>query len=133
VANTKTRYATGDYTQRNAAINYQLGPAKLMYLWGRNDVGVTRTTAQMIGTQYQVTEAGELRLHYSKLKADRVANDANHWAIGWVHDLSKRTSLYVTYGRIDNEGDGTRFDNGVRPVTPGGASRGADLGIKHSF
>lgn len=133
VARSKTRYATGDYAQTNAAINYQLGPAKLMYLWGRNDVGVTRTTAQMIGTQYQVTETGELRLHFSKLKAERVANDATHWAVGWVHDLSKRTQLYATYGMIDNKDEGTRFDNGVRPTTPGGTSRGADLGVKHSF
>jgi predicted porin len=133
VARSKTIYATGNYAQTNAAINYQLGPAKLMYLWGRNDVGATRTTAQMIGTQYQVTEAGELRLHFTRLKAERVANDATHWAVGWVHDLSKRTQLYATYGVIDNKDNGTRFDNGVRPTTPGGASRGADVGIKHSF
>ena len=34
---------TGDYTQTNLAANYQFGPAKLMYLWGQNKVGVTKT------------------------------------------------------------------------------------------
>lgn len=129
----RTTYATGDYTQSNVGLNYQWGPAKLMALWGRNQVGVTRTRAQMIGTQVAVGGVGEVRLHYTKLKAEAVANDASHWAIGYVHDLSKRTSLYATYGRIDNDGTGTRFNNGQSVLTPGGASRGADLGIKHAF
>jgi predicted porin len=129
----KTDYATGDYTQGNAGINYRFGPARLMYLWGKNKVGVTRTQVHMLGTQYELGEQGELRLAYSQLKAVGVAGDAAHLAFGYVHNLSKRSAVYATYGRIDNKGSGTRFNNGVATTTPGGASQGIDLGLRHAF
>jgi len=128
----KTQYATGDYTQTNFGANYQWGPAQLMYLWGRNKVGATRTTAQMIGVQYRVG-TGELRAAYTRLKAVGVANDATHMAIGYVWDLSKRTALYANYGVIDNKGTGTAFDVGLGVTRPGGTSRGVEAGIRHSF
>ena len=128
----KTRYATGDYTQSNIGLNYQWGPAKLMGLWGSNRVGTTKTVAQMIGTQWTLG-AGELRLAYTWLKASGVASDATHIALGYVHDLSKRTALYGNVARIDNKGTGTRFNVGLAPTRPGGNSAGAELGIRHSF
>ncbi len=129
----KTDYATGDFTQGNVGINYQLGPARLMYLWGKNKVGVTHTEVHMVGTRYELGEQGELRAAWSRLKAEGVANDATHLAFGYVHKLSKRSAVYATYGRIDNLGSGTRFNNGVRASTPGGVSQGVDLGLQHSF
>lgn len=131
-ASGRTRYVTGDFTQTNVGINYQFGPAKAMFLWGRNEVGSTRTATWMVGTQWQVG-TGEWRLAYTKLKATNVASDASQIAVGYVHDLSKRTSLYATVSQIDNEGSGTRFNVGLSPVTPGGTSSGAELGVRHSF
>lgn len=133
VARGKTRYATGDYTQTNAGLNVKFGPAKLMGLWGENKVGVTSTRTWMLGTQVGVGASGELRLAYSKLKAERVANDATHLALGYVHDLSKRTSLYATIARIDNKGSGTRFNPGLATTEAGGNADGVDFGLKHSF
>ncbi len=75
LATGKTNYASGDFTQTNFAINYQFGPAKLMYLWGQNKVGVTKTTSNMVGTQWAVG-LGEIRFAYTMLKADAVANEA---------------------------------------------------------
>jgi predicted porin len=61
-------------------------------------------------------------------------NDANQLAVGYVHSLSKRTALYTTYSRIDNEG-GARFaaPGGVSSPTAGGGSSGFDLGVRHTF
>ena len=128
-----TTYATGDYTQTNAGINYQIGPAKLMLLWGENKVGVTRTRATMVGTQWDLSSKTELRAAYTTLTAKGVANDATHLALGVVHTMSKRTALYATWARIDNEGTGVRFGVGLAPKTAGGTSSGFDLGIRHSF
>jgi predicted porin len=133
VATGKTTYATGDYTQTNAGINYQMGPAKLMLLWGENKVGVTRTRATMVGTQWDLTAVTELRAAYTTLTASGVANDANHLALGVVHALSKRTALYANWARIDNEGVGVRFNVGLAPKTAGGTSSGFDLGVRHNF
>jgi predicted porin len=134
LASGTTKYATGDFTQTNFAINYQVGPAKLMYLWGKNEVGVTKTTANMIGTQWKVG-TGEIRFAYTTLKADAVANDASQWAVGYVHNLSKRTALYTNYSQVSNDGTGVKFTvgSGIAPTTPGGSSTGYEMGIRHSF
>jgi len=129
----KTKYATGDYTQTNAGINYQMGPAKLMLLWGENKVGVTRTRATMVGTQWDVSARTELRAAYTTLTAQGVANDATHLALGVVHSLSKRTALYANWAQVDNKGTGVRFGVGLAPKTAGGSSSGFDAGIRHSF
>ncbi|MFM6990016.1 MAG: porin, partial [Rhodoferax sp.] len=42
-------------------------------------------------------------------KAVGVANDATQVAIGYVHNLSKRTALYTNYSVVDNKGTGTKF------------------------
>jgi predicted porin len=134
IATGTTKYATGDFTQSNFAINYQFGAAKLMYLWGKNDVGVTSTTSNMVGTQYKLG-TGEVRFAYTTLKADKVANDATQWAVGYVHDLSKRTALYANYSQLSNDGVGTRFTvgGGNNTTTPGGGSTGYEFGVRHSF
>jgi predicted porin len=134
IATGTTKYATGDFTQSNFAVNYQFGAAKLMYLWGKNDVGVTSTTSNMVGTQYKLG-TGEVRFAYTTLKADKVANDATQWAVGYVHDLSKRTALYANYSQLSNDGTGTRFTvgSGNNTTTPGGGSTGYEFGVRHSF
>ena len=130
----KTNYATGDYTQTNLAANYQFGPAKLMYLWGQNKVGVTKTTANMIGTQYALGQ-GEVRFAYTTLKAEGVANDANQWTLGYLHNLSKRTALYTNYSQVKNKGTGKQFvvGGGNAVTDAGGSSSGLEVGIRHTF
>jgi len=142
-ASGKTNYTTSanvanDYTQSNFAANYVLGNAKLMYLWGENKLGTTKTTSNLIGVQYKVSATGEVRAGYTALKATGQAasvGDANQIAVGYVHNLSKRTALYTTYSSVDNKGAGKQFvvGGGQAIVTPGGKSTGLDLGIRHSF
>jgi predicted porin len=130
----KTQYATADYTQSNFGINYQLGSVKLMYLWGQNRIGSTRTTVQLVGTRWTVGSS-ELRAAYTALKAENIANDATQIALQYVYSLSKRTSIYANYSKVSNKDRGTAFvvgtGNAVR--TPGGSSSGVDFGITHSF
>jgi len=86
--------------------------------------------------------AGEVRLSYSRAKLnDTAANEpeASQWALGYVHNLSKRTALYATYAHISNK-DGSALpiqaslpQAGVLPGTFNGSSSGVDLGIRHSF
>lgn len=129
----RTRYATGNYTQSNVGVSYQWGPARLMGLWGQNKVGITKTVARMVGTQWQVGPQGEIRFAYTRLSATNVASDATHIALGYVHELSKRTALYGNVARIDNKPPGVRFNVGLAPTVPGGDSGGAELGIRHTF
>jgi len=68
-------------------------------------------------------------------KVDNV--DADQFAIGYVYNLSKRTAMYATYSRIDND-DGARFTVSGRPAVPasqksGFSSDGYEFGVRHAF
>lgn len=134
-----TKYTTAakvanDYEQTNFAINYQMGQAKLMFLTNVNKIGATKTQTEMFGTQYNVS-SGQVRIASTKLKATGVANDATQWAVGYVHNLSKRTVLFTNYSKVDNAGTGKQFTvgSGNSVTTAGGSSTGYEFGIRHSF
>ncbi|NBY69681.1 MAG: porin [Betaproteobacteria bacterium] len=88
----------------------------------------------MLGTQYGVA-SGQFRLAYTTLKATGIANDATQYAVGYVHDLSKRTALFTNYSKVQNKGNGKQFNvgsgNGV--TTLGGSSTGYEFGLRTSF
>jgi predicted porin len=134
-----TKYTTAakianDYEQTNFAINYQMGKAKLMYLTNVNKIGATKTQTDMFGTQYDVS-TGQVRLASTKLKATGVANDASQWALGYVHNLSKRTVLFTNYSKVSNAGTGKQFTvgGGNNVTAAGGSSTGYEFGVRHSF
>ena len=87
--------------------------------------------------------AGLIRASYSVAKgdADGAAADpkASKFALGYVHNLSKRTALYATVAHISNK-DGSNFttypgSNAVTGITgtANKSSNGYDFGIRHSF
>ncbi|MBS0339385.1 MAG: porin [Proteobacteria bacterium] len=81
--------------------------------------------------------AGRLMASYIH-KDDRTsANyDANQVAIGYVHFLSKRTSLYTSIARIDNNaapGNKAGFYRVGNATEQGSGSRGFNFGMRHSF
>ena len=96
--------------------------------------------------------AGLIRMSYSAVKykntgtyIDQVLGfrpdpKADKFALGYVHNLSKRTALYATVARVNNK-DGADLTLGgpAFVTTAAGAtmtpksSTGYDLGIRHSF
>ncbi|MDM0020705.1 porin [Variovorax saccharolyticus] len=63
---------------------------------------------------------------------------ADKFAIGYVHNLSKRTALYATVARVNNKNGADLTVGGPAFVTEGGVltpktSTGYDLGLRHSF
>ena len=65
------------------------------------------------------------------------SNDWKKLALGYVYNLSKRTAMYASYARVDNDGAQTKSvaNNGLSAgaASPGGNSTGYELGIRHSF
>lgn len=71
--------------------------------------------------------------------------DANMFGIGYVYSLSKRTSLYTSYGKINNDGSpatgagtfggGTYTAGSAGPagIKKGESSTGYEFGITHTF
>jgi predicted porin len=105
---------------------------------------------------------GLIRASYSTVKYNNTSNinqltglfadpKADKWALGYVHNLSKRTALYATVGYVNNK-DGAALSVGgaaapggspfyTLPVTINGIpftpiaqhSVGYDFGIRHAF
>ena len=133
--------ALDDYKNANIAGSYNLGVANLMAHWNQekvgnlSGVGVTNTT-YMIGALVPVG-AGEFRISLTSGKAKGggfTVAKGNQIALGYVHNLSKRTALYTTYARISNgNGLAPSYHNGRAATTLGGDTSGFDVGIKHSF
>ncbi|KZE27315.1 hypothetical protein AVW16_01845 [Crenobacter luteus] len=93
------------------------------YLSGVWDVGIGRVIGQY----------GQARKMRGLPDAD--GSGANHVAVGYEHDLSKRTLLKALYSRIDN-GRNAAFDYGIGSVGGVGQDasvRGVSLGIRHQF
>jgi predicted porin len=61
------------------------------------------------------------------------ADDAQLFAIGYVHNLSKRTALYTTVSRINNDGAQRFTLSSNPPLAAGQSSTGAEFGLRHSF
>lgn len=132
-----TKYAAGNIKTTNIGGQYDLGVAKVMahYNQDRNSaVGQPDGSGWLIGGLVPVG-AGEVRLSYSTYKTDvAVGADpkSNKLALGYVHNLSKRTALYATYAHVSNKNGAAQALNGA--VTGAGQnSNGYDFGIRHSF
>ena len=54
-------------------------------------------------------------------------------ALGYVNNLSKRSSIYATASRVQNSAKGKFLIPGGSAVLAGQSSTGTELGIYHSF
>ena len=135
--------ATGDYKALNVGGQWDFGIFKLMGQWAKDELEATATTVNskqesfLIGGLVPVG-AGEIRASWvhTNVKQSRTIStpdDGDLFAIGYVHNLSKRTAVYATYARVTNKGSGILFNNGRQITELGGSADGFDLGIRHSF
>jgi len=135
-----------DVSDWNIGGQWDFGMAKLLgqYDHSKYDEGFTLPGATLkswlIGALVPVG-AGEIRASYSRSELDIGANPrADQWAVGYVHNLSKRTALYATYARLKNHDGAALAISASLPQSTavgGGVvnstSSGFDLGIRHSF
>ncbi|WP_373684608.1 porin [Ramlibacter montanisoli] len=129
-----------DYINQNIAGQWDFGMAKLMGHWNQEKIkgfGETaKHTTWMLGTLVPVG-AGEIRASYTRGKGDDDFVRGDQIAIGYVHNLSKRTAVYTTFSRVNNKDSADiNYNNGLAVTSganTGGNSRGFDLGIRHSF
>lgn len=143
--NSKGASGASNIKYNNLGASYNLGFVRPMFQWATEKAGTgAKVRAYLIGAVAPMGR-GELRVSYSdydvsgRISATTTvdANDWNKMAIGYGHNLSKRTQLYGTYARVSNDGAQTRAvaNNGLSAgaASPGGSSTGYELGIRHSF
>ncbi len=131
----RQEFASGDIVSTNLGVIYNAKVVKLMAAVFRDK---TESATPFSGKGFTLgaiapVGAGEFKLAFSRYGSDAgLQPETKKTAIGYVHNLSKRTALYATYARARNGGGATTALNGS--VT--GANRdssGYDLGIRHSF
>lgn len=134
LAFSETKFIAGNIKAVNLGGSYDLGVAKIMAHYNQDKIsGGADGTGFLIGGLVPMG-AGEIRLAYSTYKIDTVGADprSNKIALGYVHNLSKRTALYTTVARVGNKNGAASALNGS--VTAAGRnSTGYDIGIRHSF
>ena len=134
LAFSETKFVSGNIKAFNLGGQYDLGVAKIMAHYNSDDIkNGNEGTGFLIGGLIPVG-AGEVRLAYSTYKIDTVGADprSNKIALGYVHNLSKRTALYTTFARVSNKNGAAQALNGS--VTAANRnSTGYDFGIRHSF
>lgn len=137
--------AAGDFTQINAGGFYDFGGVRAIALWGVHKTGLpvaslgggTKAPFWQVGGWIDAGP-GYIPLAYTRVKRnDALESSATKIAVGYVYPLSKRTAVYGTYARINNEGSfrlpvNSGADASATPVA-GGSASGFDIGIRHAF
>ena len=133
LAYSRTRFATGDIKTTNIGGQWDFGVAKVMGHLSRDRVsGGATGKGGLIGALVPVGP-GEIRLAYSTYKNNLAGTPkTNKIALGYVHNLSKRTAVYATYARLRNSGGAAQALNGSVNAANSN-STGYDFGIRHSF
>ncbi|WP_418116350.1 porin [Variovorax sp. NFACC27] len=132
----------GELSRAKNKIDYEVTPLA----GGRPDIDLT---GYLLGVTVPVG-AGLIRASWSHVKYDTnqpfnpfAVNNAdpkaNKIALGYVHNLSKRTALYATIARVSNKngagltvGGPSFYNNTAGAFTPK-SSTGYDFGIRHAF
>lgn len=120
--------------------SYDLGVARLMGSWRQNEFGSGKVSVTTLGATVPLG-SGSLRASFTRADGKGRtpagtlidANDADQIALGYVHALSKRTSLYASYARVANDGNATYAMATTPTLAAGATSTGAEFGLRHSF
>ena len=145
---------SGDSVDKRLMASYDTGKFKVVGFAERHDNLAGGALGANSGTQlgdhnvYGLgasvkTGRGAVKAQYYVDNAKDVANaDSKMFAIGYDHNLSKRTTVYAQYATMNNEtnarlalaGGGTGGHSAGVATTAGGQDQsGISLGIKHDF
>ncbi|MDR3003701.1 MAG: porin [Acidovorax sp.] len=123
--------------------SYDLGVVKLAAAYkdskAKADNGnKDKSKGYYLGLSAPVGTAGEVKASYNHYESKLYGLNkmkADQFALGYVHNLSKRTAVYGTYAYIKNKDDGAlgmSLQKGVA-LKDNGSQHGLQVGIRHSF
>jgi predicted porin len=132
LALSRTEYAAGNVHQNNLAGQWDFGMARVMGQFARDENGGVEGRGWLVGALVPVG-AGEIRVSYSRYLLEQAGPNplTRKLALGYVHNLSKRTALYTTWATVRNRNNVTALNGSTTAL--GSSSSGLDVGIRHSF
>ena len=117
--------------------SYDLGMVQLNGYYDQKKYADLKLATYNIGATVPMG-LGVLRVGYTAANASGAlggssiaSNDAKQFAVGYVYNLSKRTAVYGTLARINNDGAAVYTAGGTGAA--GKDSTGYELGLRHSF
>lgn len=129
---------------KRLGVSYDFGVAKVAALYDR--VTLTSSTVDLdqntwgLGVTVPVGAGKVIAQYYKAGNLNGLGGDrgAKLYELGYVHSLSKRTSVRAVYAHLDNETN-ANYDFGVNAMGNGGANgagttvSGFQFGIRHNF
>ena len=116
-------------------INKGLNSATLPNAAAYTAVAVTPSSDSrnmLLGATMPVSPLGSLVASWSSVNDKQAANrDADQYAIGYLHSLSKRTTAYMSYGKIQNK-NGASYTVGNNAES-GSGDAAYNVGVRHTF
>jgi predicted porin len=126
---------------------YDFGPGSLsaQYVSATNEAGAdTKRTIINFGAKFKVSEGDAVKAQFSKASDIKSAgitgtDGATMVAVGYDHNLSKATGVYVVYSKVSNHTGGTYTMNGwghqqqTAAVAAGDNPSGFGVGLTHNF
>ena len=137
VAYSQTEVTTDDVKLAVVAGSYDFGMVKLMASAQQAEYQTSKDRHYTVGLTAPVG-VGQIRASYVKTDGSGAIGDrdADQFAIGYVHNLSKRTAVYTTYALIENKGTANytvgTISGFTMPKTQEN-SQGFELGLRHAF
>ena len=124
----KTGGMVDDATTMIFGGSFNAGFATFHTSYEQAEYSTTKRKLATIGAVVPVG-TGAFKAQYAK------ASGATMIGLGYVQSLSKRTSVYTNFGRVNNKGANVYTASGSGPaVTRGGqTSTGYDFGVRHDF
>lgn len=127
----------GRATTHGIAGAYDFGVVKLYALYSqdkeRGSQGSGKARSYSLGAEIPVSAVGTVAVSYGNRNESGEANteDASGASIYYMHNLSKRTTLYTAYSQLNNRGDANYGFN----ITPeaGDNTRVVMAGVRHKF
>ncbi|MBK6471764.1 MAG: porin [Betaproteobacteria bacterium] len=139
----KTGAMLDELTTQSIGASYDFGPVYVVAAYEKAEYSTLDRELVTIGVRVPVGQ-GRIKAQYAKSSgtgptARPKQYDATLIGVGYDYRLSRRTSLYVNYGRIDNDGTTvtggtfTTTGNGPSGIRRGETSSGYQFGVRHSF
>lgn len=126
------------------AYNFGVANLSLAYNALKSEAGALKNGDWHLGLVFPMG-ASAIQFAYNRANDKTVTNfDANHFALGYSYDMSKRTTLYAQYGKVKNK-NGAAYAvntsglaaiqgaNGLAAVAGTARESGFVAGVRHSF
>jgi predicted porin len=137
--------STNDITAWSLGGSYDLGVAKLLAAYRQStakDVAILGATSDLKNRGYMLAVTapvgpGLVRAAYNRYetKFDGEKGVTDQFGLGYVYNLSKRTSVYGTYAYIKNKNDNALnlTVNSSSGVKSNGSQQAVQVGVTHAF